>query len=63
MTKNEALAAVRQATAQLADAQGGSIDRFRQANANLAMAQLDAATAGATSFEIEQASDWNGVSL
>lgn len=61
MTKNEALAAVRQAVVELADAQGGSIDRFRAANAHLAVAQLNAANAGASSREISAASEWNGM--
>lgn len=63
MTKNEALACVRQAVIELADAQGGTIDRFRSANAHLAVAQLNAANAGASSTEITAASEWNGVTL
>jgi hypothetical protein len=61
MTKSEALAEVRQAVLELVDAQGGSIDRFRTANAHLAIAQLRAAEAGATSFEINAASEWGGL--
>lgn len=61
MKKNEALAAVRQAVIELADAQGGTIDRFRAANAHLAVAQLKAAEAGASSAEITEASTWNGI--
>lgn len=60
MTKSDALAAVRQAVVELADAQGGSLERFRAANAALAVAQLDAARAGATGAEITAASEWNG---
>lgn len=60
-TKNEALAAVRQAVVELAEAQYGSIDRFRAANAALAVAQYQAADAGASSAEITDASTWNGV--
>lgn len=61
MTKNEALAAVRQAVVELIDAQGGTLDRFRAANAHLAVAQLQAANAGASSREITEASSWNGI--
>jgi len=61
MTKNEALAALRRAVVELADAQGGSIDRFRAANAHVAVAQLNAAGAGASSAEISAASEWNGL--
>lgn len=61
MTKSEALATVRRAVVELAQAQGGPIDQFRAANARLAVAQLAAADAGATSAEITEASEWNGV--
>lgn len=63
MTKDEALGTVRQAVVRLADAQGGTLDRFRAANAALAVAQLNAAKAGANSHEISSASEWNGVAL
>lgn len=63
MNKIEALAEVRQAAVELAAAQGGKIERFRAANAALATAQLNAADAGASSEEINAASEWNGVVL
>lgn len=63
MNKIEALAEVRQAAVELAAAQGGKIQRFRAANAHLAVAQLNAADAGASSHEINAASEWNGVVL
>lgn len=58
MTKNEALARVRQAVVELADARGKEIEQFRAANAHLVTAQLDAANAGASSSEINAASEW-----
>lgn len=61
MTKTEALRALREAVAELAAAQGKSIDRFRSANAHVAIAQLHAANAGASSAEITEASSWNGI--
>jgi hypothetical protein len=61
MTKTAALAAVRAAVVGLMDAQGGTIDHFRAANAALAIAQLNAASAGASSAEISAASEWNGI--
>jgi hypothetical protein len=63
MTKNEALAALRRAVIDLIGAQGGSIDRFRAANAAVAIAQLNAASAGASSYEISEASEWAGMKL
>lgn len=61
MTKTEALAKVREAVIELSDSQGKTIDRFRSANAHLAIAQLNAATAGCSSAEITEASTWNGI--
>lgn len=61
MTKTEALRALREAVAELAAAQGGTLDRFRAANAHVAIAQLNAASAGAASWEITEASTWNGI--
>lgn len=61
MNKNEALAAVRRAVVELADAQHSTVERFRAANAGLAVAQYQAADAGATSEEITEASTWKGI--
>lgn len=63
MTKTQALARVRAAVVALADAQNGPLERFREANAELAVAQLDAAKAGARTYEIAAASEWAGGEL
>lgn len=60
MTKTEALGKVREAVIHLADVQGTTLDAFRQANADLAWAQLHAASAGARAWEINAASEWEG---
>lgn len=63
MTKQQALAQLELNAMALAAAQPGfmglDIDTFRRANARLAWSQLDAAAAGATSYEISMASQWN----
>jgi hypothetical protein len=61
MDKQDALRAVREATAAYIAANGTTLDRWREANAHLAQAQLRAAWAGASSDEISDASSWNGV--
>lgn len=67
MTKRDALTQVRLAAMDLAMAQPGrpgyQVERFRRANAALVRAQLAAADAGASSSEITQASEWNGMTL
>lgn len=67
MTKRDALTQVRLAAMDLAMAQPGrpgyTVDRFRRANSALVRAQLAAADAGASSSEISQSSEWNGMTL
>lgn len=67
MTKRDALTQVRLAAMDLAMTQPGKpgykIEKFRAANSGLVRAQLNAADAGASSSEITQASEWNGLSL
>ena len=67
LTKQDALAKVRQAAAALALAQPGmagySAAIFRIANARLVRAQMAAADAGASSSQITIASEWTGMTL
>lgn len=67
MTKRDALTKVRLAAMDLAMSQPGepghTTEKFRRANAALARAQLAASSAGATSSEISQSSEWNGATL
>lgn len=67
MNKHDALAHVRVASLALAMAQPGytacTPEKFRQANAAVATAQLHAVEAGATASEVTAAAEWNGVSL
>lgn len=67
MTKRDALTQVRLAAMSLYESQpgrrGSGIPQLRQANAVLVRAQLVAADVGASSYEINQASEWNGLSL
>ena len=65
--KTNALSQVRLAAMDLAMAQPGrpgySVERFRRANSALVRAQMAAADAGASSSEITQSSEWNGMTL
>jgi hypothetical protein len=67
MTKRDALTQVRLAAMDLGLAQPGqpghTTQKFREANATLARAQLRAVEAGASPTEIFQASEWNGATL
>lgn len=65
MSKRDALAAVRSAAAQVGEVRSGPehdrISALREANAQLALAQIAAEQAGATGVEIDDASEWEGV--
>lgn len=67
MDKHEALNNVRLASMALSMTQphhtGYTVARFRAANVALVLAQLAAATAGASSREINWAAEWNGVAV
>lgn len=64
MTKNQALAAITRAVFDLRDVsvlRKTTLNQFRAANVRLAVAQYQAADAGASSAEIIEASSWNGM--
>lgn len=67
MNKHDALAKVRVASIALAMAQPGystyTPNKFRAANAAVALAQLHAVEAGASAGEVSAAAEWNGRGL